>query len=111
MRTYLLWLLPLILLGSSAQALQCHECSAEGNCYRPTSCNDMTRYCLTSWYTPPGQPMNVIKTCGYTCPDVNQNQTYTKSSCCNTDLCNSTMSLHASWGLLTLSIWYIYLSQ
>ncbi|XP_031213664.1 ly-6/neurotoxin-like protein 1 [Mastomys coucha] len=111
MRTHLLWLLPLILLGSSAQALQCHECSGRENCYRPTPCSNMSRYCLTNWYTPPGQEMKVTKACAYTCPDIHQTTVNSKSSCCNTDLCNSAGSLHVSWGLLALSLWYIYLSQ
>ncbi|XP_036063562.1 ly-6/neurotoxin-like protein 1 [Onychomys torridus] len=109
MRTHLLWLLPLILLSSSVQALKCHECSATGDCFQPTSCSDMTRYCLTSWYTPPGQQTTVTKTCAFTCPDVHQSMNNSKASCCNTDLCNSTMSLHASWALLTLSICFLYL--
>ncbi|XP_005086016.1 lymphocyte antigen 6D-like [Mesocricetus auratus] len=111
MRTYLLWLLPLILLGSSAQALQCHECSAVGNCYNPASCYSMSRYCLTSWHAPPGQQTTVTKTCAFTCPDVHQSQNNSKASCCNTDLCNSTVSLHASWVLLTLSVCFSCLSR
>ncbi|XP_021515154.1 muscarinic toxin-like protein 3 [Meriones unguiculatus] len=109
MRIHLLWLLPLILLGSSAQALRCHQCSGVGNCYNPTSCKNTSRYCLTSWYTTSGHQMDVTKTCAYTCPDIHQSQI--KASCCNTDLCNSTGRLHASWGLLALSIWFIYLSK
>ncbi|XP_041528446.1 lymphocyte antigen 6D-like [Microtus oregoni] len=112
MRTHLLWLLPLILLGSSAQALKCHECSTTtGNCYNPRSCSDKSRYCLTTWYAPPGQQTLITRTCGFTCPDVLQNQNNSKASCCNTDLCNSTVSLHASWVLLILSVCFIYLSR
>ncbi|XP_052016309.1 lymphocyte antigen 6D-like [Apodemus sylvaticus] len=111
MRTHLLWLLPLILLASSAQALRCHECSGTENCYWPTSCHNTSRYCLTNWYTPPGQKMTVTKTCTFTCPDIHQVTAYSKSSCCNTDLCNSSRSLPVSWGLLALCIWCIYLSQ
>nr|XP_034373299.1 lymphocyte antigen 6D-like [Arvicanthis niloticus] len=110
MRTHLLWLLPLILLGSSAQALRCHECSGKENCYRPALCSDKSRYCLTIWNTRPGQQTSVTKTCSFSCPDIHQTTDNSRASCCNTDLCNSSGSLHVSWGLLTLSIWYTYLS-
>eukprot|EP00073_Rattus_norvegicus_P017993 XP_002729867.2 PREDICTED: lymphocyte antigen 6D [Rattus norvegicus] len=111
MRIHLLRLLPLILLGSSAQALQCHECSTGENCYKPTSCPSLSRYCLINWHTPPGQQPTITKTCAYTCPDSQQALDNSKSFCCNTDLCNSGRSLRVSWGLLTLGILYIYLSQ
>ncbi|XP_021071872.1 lymphocyte antigen 6D-like [Mus pahari] len=111
MRTHLLWLLPLILLGSSAQALQCHECSGIGNCYRATTCSSNSLYCLTNWYTPPGQQTTVTKTCAFTCPDINHVTANSKSFCCNTDLCNSARSLHVSWVLLAIGLWYIYLNQ
>lgn len=55
--------------------------------------------------------MKVTKACAFTCPDIHQTTVNSKSSCCNTDLCNSAGSLHVSWGLLALSLWYIYLSQ
>ena len=111
MRTHLLWLLPLILLGSSAQALKCHECSGIEDCYKPKTCSSQSLYCLTNWYTPPGQQTTVTKTCAYTCPDINHVTANSKSSCCNTDLCNSARNLHVSWGLLALGLCYIYLSQ
>ncbi|KAH0518813.1 Ly-6/neurotoxin-like protein 1 [Microtus ochrogaster] len=97
---------------TGTQALKCHECSTTtGNCYNPRSCSDKSRYCLTTWYAPPGQQTLITRTCGFTCPDVLQNQNNSKASCCNTDLCNSALSLHASWVLLILSVCFIYLSR
>ncbi|XP_062045391.1 lymphocyte antigen 6D-like [Lepus europaeus] len=109
MRTQLLWLLPLLLLAQPAQALRCHECSAMGNCVRPTTCQDATRYCLTTWNSPPGQRTFVIKSCAYTCPGYQESLAYSRASCCNTDLCNGAGSPRARWGLLALSLGIAYL--
>uniref|UniRef100_A0A8D2DN11 UPAR/Ly6 domain-containing protein n=1 Tax=Sciurus vulgaris TaxID=55149 RepID=A0A8D2DN11_SCIVU len=103
---HLLWFLPLILLG-----LRCHECLASGNCFQPTSCKANARYCLTTWNSPPGQETLVIKSCAYTCPGFQESLAYSRASCCNTDLCNGTMSLSASWGLLALSVWCAFLGR
>lgn len=58
---------------------------------------------------PPGQKTLVIKSCAYTCPGFQESLSYSRASCCNTDLCNSTMSPSASWGLLALSVLGAYL--
>ncbi|XP_054102371.1 lymphocyte antigen 6D-like [Callithrix jacchus] len=100
MRTYLSCLLPLLLV-CSAQALSCHECSATGNCFQPTVCRDGSRYCLTTWTN---HETIVIKSCAYTCPGYQESLAASRALCCNTDLCNSTVSLRVSWGLLVLSI-------
>ncbi|XP_020043259.1 lymphocyte antigen 6D-like [Castor canadensis] len=111
MRIHLLWLLPLLLLVWPAQALRCHQCTARGNCLNATTCGDNTQYCLTTWNSPPGQKMIVIKSCAYTCPGFQQSLDSSWASCCNTDLCNSAMSRRASWGLLALSVWCVYLNR
>ncbi|XP_032110632.1 lymphocyte antigen 6D-like [Cebus imitator] len=103
MRTHLSCLLPLLLV-CSAQALTCHECSATGDCFQPTVCRDDTRYCLTTLTTPPGHETIVIKSCAYSCPGYQESLAASRAFCCNTDLCNSTVSLRVSWGLLALSI-------
>uniref|UniRef100_A0A8C2YRH9 Snake toxin/toxin-like domain-containing protein n=1 Tax=Chinchilla lanigera TaxID=34839 RepID=A0A8C2YRH9_CHILA len=110
MRTPLLWL-HLLLLVWTAQALQCHECSATGDCFQPVSCPNETRYCLTTWNSPPGQKTTCIKSCAYTCPGFQQSLASSRASCCNTDLCNSAVSYSVSWGLLALSICVAYLSR
>nr|XP_013221723.2 lymphocyte antigen 6D-like [Ictidomys tridecemlineatus] len=106
---HLLWLLPLFLLAWPVQSLKCHQCLASGNCFQPTSCRADARYCLTTWNSPPGQKTLVIKSCAYTCPGFQESLSYSRASCCNTDLCNSSVSLSASWGLLVLSVWGAYL--
>uniref|UniRef100_H0XNS6 Snake toxin/toxin-like domain-containing protein n=1 Tax=Otolemur garnettii TaxID=30611 RepID=H0XNS6_OTOGA len=105
MRTHLPWLLALLLLAWPAQAMRCHQCIATGNCLQPTSCQNHTRYCLTMWNSPPGHQTIVIKSCAYTCPTLQESLPFSRASCCNTDLCNSTASHSTSWGLLALSIW------
>ncbi|XP_010637574.1 lymphocyte antigen 6D-like [Fukomys damarensis] len=110
MRTPLLWL-PLLLITWPAQALQCHECSATKDCFQPVSCVAQTRYCLTTWNRPPGQETIVIKSCAYTCPGFQESLSYSRASCCNTDLCNSAVSHSVSWGVLAFSLLAAYLSR
>ncbi|XP_063087437.1 lymphocyte antigen 6D-like [Cavia porcellus] len=110
MRTPMLCL-QLLLLMWPAQALQCHECFATEDCFQPVSCPANTRYCLTTWNSPPGEKTIIIKSCAYTCPGFQESLAASRASCCNTDLCNSTVSHSISWGLLALSIWAVYLSR
>ncbi|XP_008849297.2 lymphocyte antigen 6D-like [Nannospalax galili] len=109
MRTHLLWLLPLTLLGLPAQALNCHECKSTESCYNPTPCNNSSYFCMTTWHTPPGYEVVVIKACAYKCPTAPESLPNSKTSCCNTDLCNSAVSRRASWGLLALGVCCLYL--
>ncbi|XP_004477092.1 lymphocyte antigen 6D-like [Dasypus novemcinctus] len=109
MRTCLLQLLLLLLLAWPAQALQCHECVALGNCFQATSCKADARYCLTTWTGSPDKQTVVIKSCAYTCPGIEESTPFSRASCCNTDLCNSAASRSASWGLLALGLWGAYL--
>ncbi|XP_048215178.1 lymphocyte antigen 6D-like [Perognathus longimembris pacificus] len=112
MRAQLLWLLPLLLLGCPAQALRCHQCSGKDNCLQPTACQADTRYCLTTWNSPPGQKRtNVIKACAYTCPGVQESLAYSRASCCNSDLCNGAARARLSWGLLALGLCCVYLGR
>nr|XP_004656355.3 lymphocyte antigen 6D-like [Jaculus jaculus] len=112
MKTHLLWLLLLTLLGWSAEALKCYECTSTENCLQPTICDANAHYCLTIWNTPPGLQVVVIKACAYTCPGVEESLVYSRASCCNTDLCNGASSHLASWGLLlVLSVWCFYSSR
>ncbi|XP_012371857.1 lymphocyte antigen 6D [Octodon degus] len=110
MRTPLLWL-PLLLLVVPVQALQCHQCVAKEDCLQPVSCPVNTRYCLTTWNSPPGQKTIIIKSCAYTCPGFQESLAASRASCCNTDLCNSTVSHSVSWGVLALSIFVAYLNR
>ncbi|XP_049710113.1 lymphocyte antigen 6D-like [Elephas maximus indicus] len=111
MRTHLLHLLLLLLLAWPAQALRCHECTATGNCYQDTSCQANTRYCLTTWNSPPGEKTAVIKSCAYTCPGFQESLAFSTASCCNTDLCNGAVIHSTSWSLLALSALVAYLNR
>ncbi|KAM6171849.1 lymphocyte antigen 6D-like [Erethizon dorsatum] len=98
--------------SGGSQALQCHECSATGDCFQPVSCSANTRYCLTTWNSePPGQKTFITKSCAYTYPGFQESLSYSRAFCCNKDLCNSAVSHSVTWALLALSIWAAYLSK
>uniref|UniRef100_A0A8C8YFH7 Snake toxin/toxin-like domain-containing protein n=1 Tax=Prolemur simus TaxID=1328070 RepID=A0A8C8YFH7_PROSS len=107
MRTHLPWLLSLFLL-----ALRCHECSMTGNCFQPTSCQNSTRYCLTTWNSESlplvGQQTIVVKSRAYTRLGFRESLlAVSRACCCNADLSNSTArpsALHLNWCLVSVSL-------
>ncbi|XP_036597168.1 ly-6/neurotoxin-like protein 1 [Trichosurus vulpecula] len=102
-------LLPLLLLDqvSIVLTLTCHECVGIGDCLEPTDCNNLTKYCLTTWDTPPGEKTWVIKSCAYSCPSADEIYGSSPASCCRTDLCNSALSIGISRLLLISCLWAV----